>query len=129
MLVFTMPIMLLTAISIKIDTASPVFFSQERVGLNGKTFNILKFRSMIKGAEKNGPVWAGENDPRITKVGRLIRKTRIDELPQLWNILKGDMSFVGPRPERPVFVDRLKKKVPFYNMRHSVLPGLTAGRR
>ena len=80
---------------------------------------------MIEGAEKDGPVWAGENDPRITKVGGLLRKTRIDELPQLWNILKGDMSFVGPRPERPVFVDRLKIKVPFYNMRHSVLPGLT----
>ena len=125
MLVFTTPIMLLTAISIKVDSTGPVFFSQERVGLNGKCFNILKFRSMIETAEKDGPVWAGENDPRITKVGGIIRKTRIDELPQLWNILKGDMSFVGPRPERPVFVDRLKNKVPFYNMRHSVLPGLT----
>ena len=121
----TLPLMLLAAAFIKFDSTGPVFFSQERIGLNGKPFKIFKFRSMIEAAEKNGPAWAVENDPRITKVGKFIRKSRIDELPQLWNILKGDMSFIGPRPERPVFVEKLKEELSFYNLRHSVLPGLT----
>lgn len=126
MLVILSPLMLLVALAIKIDSRGPVFFKQERVGEFGKIFTIYKFRSMVADAEKmTGPVWADENDPRITRVGRIIRKLRIDELPQLWNVFKGDMSFVGPRPERPYFVEQLKKKVPYYNERFSVKPGVT----
>ena len=126
MLIIFSPILLLVALAIKLETSGPVIFSQERVGEDGKIFKIYKFRSMKADAEKEtGPVWAGRDDPRITKVGRIIRKLRIDELPQLWNVLKGDMSFVGPRPERPFFVERLKKIVPYYNERFSVKPGVT----
>ncbi|MDY0131715.1 MAG: TIGR03013 family PEP-CTERM/XrtA system glycosyltransferase [Desulforegulaceae bacterium] len=126
MVLILSPLMLLVALAIKIDSKGPVFFSQDRVGLNRKEFMMFKFRSMKKDAEKlTGPVWAGEDDPRITKMGRLIRKYRIDELPQLWNVLKGEMSLVGPRPERKHFTDSLEKDIPFYSQRYLVKPGLT----
>lgn len=126
MLILLSPLMLLVAVAIKLDSRGPDLFSQERVGEHGKIFNVYKFRSMREDAEKySGPVWAEEDDPRITRVGRIIRKLRIDELPQLWNVLKGEMSFVGPRPERPFFVEKLKKTVPYYNERFSVKPGIT----
>ena len=126
MLVALSPLILLTAILIKLDSKGPIIFSQERVGQYGKSFNVHKFRSMVSDAEKrSGPVWASENDDRITRVGRIIRKLRIDELPQLWNVLKGEMSFVGPRPERAYFIAQLEKEIPFYSERHTVKPGLT----
>ena len=126
LLIIFAPISLITAIAIKLDSPGPVLFSQERVGENGKVFKIFKFRSMRADAEKlTGPVWATEDDPRTTRVGRIIRKLRIDEVPQLWNVFKGDMSFVGPRPERPYFVEQLKEKIPYYNERFSVKPGIT----
>ena len=123
----TCPLMLLTAIAIKIEDGwkAPVFYSQERVGLNGRPFMVHKFRSMKTDAEKDGAVWAKKNDSRVTRVGDFIRKVRIDELPQLFNVLNGSMAFVGPRPERPVFVEQLTRKIPFYNERHRVKPGLT----
>ncbi len=124
-LILASPIMILTAIIIKAESPGPVFFIQNRVGYNGEVFNILKFRSMKKDAEKDGPKWAEKNDPRVTRFGKLMRRARIDELPQLLNILRGEMSFVGPRPERPIFIDKLEKEIPFYNLRHSVQPGLT----
>jgi lipopolysaccharide/colanic/teichoic acid biosynthesis glycosyltransferase len=108
------------------ETSHPVFFSQERVGKDGRPYMVHKFRSMIPNAERfSGPIWAGEDDKRITRIGNFIRKWRIDELPQLWNVLKGEMSFVGPRPERPVFVDQLEKTIPYYRERLTVKPGLT----
>jgi sugar transferase (PEP-CTERM system associated) len=123
---FLSPFMALIAAAIKIDSPGPIIFSQRRVGENGEIFTLHKFRSMRADAEKtSGPVWASEDDPRITKLGKLIRKLRIDELPQLWNVIKGDMSFVGPRPERSYFVEKLKKKVPYYNERFTVKPGIT----
>jgi len=126
LLIIFAPISLITAIAIKLDSPGPVLFSQERVGENGKVFKIFKFRSMSADAEKlTGPVWATEDDPRTTRVGRIIRKLRIDEVPQLWNVFKGDMSFVGPRPERPYFVEQLKEKIPYYNERFTVKPGIT----
>jgi exopolysaccharide biosynthesis polyprenyl glycosylphosphotransferase len=110
----------------RIGSPGPLFYSQERVGKGGHPFPILKFRSMVTDAEKfSGAVWAEENDPRITPVGRFLRKTRLDEVPQFWNILRGDMSLVGPRPERPHFVNHLAKQIPFYRVRHAVRPGLT----
>ncbi|MCC7013508.1 MAG: TIGR03013 family PEP-CTERM/XrtA system glycosyltransferase [Planctomycetes bacterium] len=122
----TWPLMLATAIVVKLDSPGFAMFSQERVGLNGKLFTLYKFRSMRSDAEKlTGPVWATENDPRITRSGRFIRKTRLDELPQLFNVLSGDMSLVGPRPERQVFVDNLARQIPYYHQRHIVKPGLT----
>jgi len=122
-----LPLMLLTAIAIKIEDGlkAPVFYSQERVGLNGSVFKVHKFRSMITDAEKNGAVWASRNDTRVTRVGEFIRKVRIDELPQIFNVLNGTMAFVGPRPERPVFVEQLSERIPFYSERHRVKPGLT----
>lgn len=120
------PLMLIVALAIRLDTPGPVLFRQERTGQRGRSFSLCKFRSMRADAEKlTGPVWATEDDPRITRVGKLIRKTRIDELPQLFNILAGSMSVVGPRPERPVFVAELSNKIPYYNQRHIVKPGLS----
>jgi exopolysaccharide biosynthesis polyprenyl glycosylphosphotransferase len=119
------PIMLLVAIGVKLDSRGPVFFRQKRVGLGGREFIIYKFRSMVENAEKDGAQWAKVKDSRVTGFGRFIRKTRLDELPQLWNILRGDMSFVGPRPERFVFIKDLQQVIPFYSFRHTVQPGLT----
>lgn len=125
-LVLSAPLSLLTAIAIKLDRPGPVLYRQERVGQNEKPFVLYKFRSMSSDAEvKTGPVWAQENDPRVTRVGRIIRKLRIDEIPQMVNVLKGEMSFVGPRPERPYFVAQLKEKIPYYSLRFSVKPGIT----
>ncbi|MEQ1602631.1 MAG: TIGR03013 family PEP-CTERM/XrtA system glycosyltransferase [Methylophilaceae bacterium] len=126
LLIATLPIMLMTALCIFLEDRSPIFYSQERVGLDGQVFRVLKFRSMRNDAEKFGtPQWATEADPRVTKIGNIIRKLRIDELPQIINVLKGEMSFVGPRPERPYFVEQLCEQVPYYNLRHSVKPGIT----
>ena len=122
----SIPAMLITGLLIFLEDGAPIFYQQERVGKNGKTFMVLKFRSMRNDAEKAGtPQWAASKDPRTTRVGRIIRKLRIDELPQILNVVKGDMSFVGPRPERPFFVKQLCQDVPFYNARHSVKPGIT----
>jgi len=124
--VLTLPVMVITALLIFIEDQGPIFYKQERVGKNGTTYMVLKFRSMGSDAEKSGkPQWATNNDPRVTRIGKIIRKLRIDELPQIINVLRGEMSFVGPRPERPFFVDQLCKEVPFYNMRHSIKPGIT----
>jgi len=121
----SLPIMFVTAILIKLESKGPVFYKQERVGKNGRTFVLTKFRSMKVDAEKSGPVWASKGDDRTTRVGRIIRKVRIDEIPQFWNILRGQMSFVGPRPERPHFVAQLAEEVPYYEQRHLIAPGLT----
>lgn len=111
---------------IKLDSRGPVIYKQERVGLNGKVFFVFKFRSMRQDAEAgSGPVWAATSDSRVTRVGRVLRTLRLDELPQLFNILQGDMNLVGPRPERPHFVSQLKQDVPFYDLRHSIRPGIT----
>jgi sugar transferase (PEP-CTERM system associated) len=125
-MVVTAPIVLLTAVLIKLESDGPCLYRQERVGKNGRTFEVLKFRSMRVDAEEEGsPVWAAEQDDRTTRVGRIIRKIRVDEIPQFWNILKGDMSFIGPRPERPHFVSQLAEEIRFYEHRHLVAPGLT----
>lgn len=124
-LICSSPIILVTAIAIKLETPGPAFFIQERVGLNGKYFNVIKIRSMGIDAEKNGAQWAQKNDPRVTKLGAFIRKTRIDELPQFLNILKGEMSLVGPRPERPVFTAQFNSEIPGFVDRLQVKPGLT----
>lgn len=121
----TLPVMLLTAAAIRLESPGPVFYVQKRVGLDGKDFNLIKFRSMRQDAEKGGPQWASENDPRVTRVGRIIRKIRVDELPQFINVLRNDMSFVGPRPERRYFVDQLEKVIPFYALRLHAKPGIT----
>jgi sugar transferase (PEP-CTERM system associated) len=119
------PLMILTAIAIRIESPGAVIYTQERVGLYGRRFRIFKFRSMRSDAEAHGPVWAGENDQRVTRVGRIIRKLRIDETPQFFNILQGEMSLIGPRPERPEFVKQLEERIPYYSERHLVKPGLT----
>ena len=119
------PFMLLTAIAVAIESGFPVLYCQERMGEGGRTFTLCKFRSMRKDAENGKPIWATHGDDRVTRVGRFIRTTRLDELPQIWNIVRGDMSFVGPRPERPFFVAELAKEIPFYLQRHAVKPGLT----
>ena len=125
-LVITLPITIVTAILIKLDSEGPIFFKQERTGLNGENFYVYKFRSMVKDAEKkSGPVWSQKNDPRVTKVGAFIRKVRIDEIPQMINVLKGEMSLVGPRPERPYFVEKLSNEFPLYKRRLKVRPGVT----
>ncbi|HEX7128355.1 MAG TPA: TIGR03013 family XrtA/PEP-CTERM system glycosyltransferase [Thermodesulfobacteriota bacterium] len=125
-LVLSAPVTLIVAALIRLDSPGPVFFAQERVGQDGKLFTLYKFRSMRTDAEADGrPVWAEENDPRVTRIGAFLRKTRIDEIPQLWNVLRGDMSIVGPRPERPYFVEQLRKVIPYYDQRHTVKPGLT----
>jgi sugar transferase (PEP-CTERM system associated) len=121
-----LPIMVITAIAIWLESGRPILYCQERVGEGGRTFTLCKFRSMRTDAEQSGrPVWARSNDDRVTRVGRFIRKSRLDELPQLWNVLRGDMSFVGPRPERPYFVSELAREIPFYQQRHAVKPGIT----
>jgi sugar transferase (PEP-CTERM system associated) len=120
------PLTVLTALAVYLDSDGPILYCQERVGENGRTFILYKFRSMRADAEKGGtPVWAQDGDARVTRVGRFIRTTRLDELPQLWNVLRGDMSFVGPRPERPFFVEQLAREIPFYQQRHAVKPGVT----
>ncbi len=125
-LILFLPAGLLISLLISLESPGPVFYSQERVGLNGRPFRILKFRSMVADAEKGlTPQWASQNDPRITRMGAFLRKTRLDEVPQLINILKGEMSFVGPRPERPFFVAELEKVIPFYALRHVTKPGLS----
>jgi sugar transferase (PEP-CTERM system associated) len=125
-LILLAPIMGLAAICIKLDSAGPVIFRQERVGKDGKIFVLYKFRSMHVDAEQfTGPVWASEDDPRVTRVGRVLRKIRLDETPQMVNVLIGHMSFIGPRPERPVFVNQLKEQIPFYVLRFAVKPGIT----
>ena len=126
MILLTLPLMLLTALAIKADSPGPVLYRQSRTGAFGKTFTVFKFRSMTANAEAGGkPRWAQKGDTRVTRVGRFIRATRIDELPQLWNILRGEMSLVGPRPERPHFVEQLSRAIPFYDQRSYVKPGLT----
>jgi sugar transferase (PEP-CTERM system associated) len=125
-LIVLSPILILTGVLIRLTSRGPMFYHQQRVGLHGRIFAVHKFRSMQPDAEaKTGPVWASPNDVRVTSIGRFLRRTRIDELPQLWNVLKGDMSLVGPRPERPNFVDELTRGIPFYGQRHTVRPGIT----
>ncbi|KAB2889093.1 MAG: TIGR03013 family PEP-CTERM/XrtA system glycosyltransferase [Desulfobulbaceae bacterium] len=125
MLILSLPLLALAATVIKIESAGPVLYRQDRVGENSRVFQIIKLRSMRQDAEKNGAVWAAVNDDRVTRFGSFMRKMRIDELPQLWNVLKGEMSIVGPRPERPVFVEQLVKILPYYNIRHAAKPGVT----
>ncbi len=126
LLIFTAPLLAMIALAIKCDSPGPILYRQERVGRGGRRFVLLKFRSMVSDAERDGrPVWAAERDARISRVGRFIRQTRIDELPQLINVLRGDMSLVGPRPERPFFVEYLNQVIPYYDRRHSVHPGIT----
>ncbi len=125
LLILTAPITLLAALIVRLESPGPVIYQQKRVGLHEREFTVYKFRSMRQDAEKNGAVWAAKNDARVTRFGKFMRKTRIDELPQLWNVLRGDMSFIGPRPERMEFVRELKKTIPYYGMRHTVKPGLT----
>ena len=126
MILVTAPLLLLIAIGIKLDSPGPVIFSQERTGLHGGKFTLYKFRSMNIDAEsKSGPAWASQFDDRVTRFGRLLRKFRLDEIPQAFNVLRGDMSFAGPRPERPYFVDMLRERIPYYGLRHYVKPGIT----
>jgi lipopolysaccharide/colanic/teichoic acid biosynthesis glycosyltransferase len=113
-------------LAIRLDSEGPVLYKQTRVGKGGRNFNVVKFRTMRVDAEAlSGPQWAGDNDPRVTRVGRFLRSSRLDEIPQLWCVLKGDMAFVGPRPERPEFVEWLSREIPYYSVRHMVRPGLT----
>jgi sugar transferase (PEP-CTERM system associated) len=121
----SLPIALITSVLIKLDSSGPILYKQQRVGKNGSPFTVLKFRSMRTDAEKAGPVWASEQDDRTTRVGKVIRKLRIDEIPQFWNIIRGEMDFVGPRPERPHFVSQLAQEIPYYEQRHLIAPGLT----
>ncbi len=124
-LLASLPITLLAALIIKLESPGPIFYRQQRVGQGGDIFDVIKFRSMGQDAEKDGAVWAVQGDSRVTKFGAFIRKARIDEIPQMYNVLRGDMSFVGPRPERPIFVRQLAKTIPFYSIRHVVKPGIT----
>lgn len=125
LLILTLPISIITAILIKLESPGPVFYLQTRVGQFNEEFKVIKFRSMRQDAESKGAQWAQKNDPRMTRIGEFIRKTRIDEIPQLINVLKGEMSLIGPRPERKVFIDMLVNEIPFYEFRHSIRPGIT----
>ena len=125
-LILTLPVLVVLPFFIKLNSKGPVLFKQTRLGKGEKLFTLYKFRTMIDDAEKDtGPVWSQEGDFRITRLGAFMRKTRLDEIPQLFNVLRGDMSFIGPRPERPFFVDSLKKQIPYYSERHCVKPGIT----
>lgn len=125
-LILALPLLPFIMLAISLDSKGPVFYTQTRVGKSGRLFKVVKFRTMRQDAEAaSGPKWAGDNDPRITKVGKFLRSSRLDEIPQLWCVLKGDMAFVGPRPERPEFIEWLSKEIPYYNVRHMVRPGLT----
>jgi sugar transferase (PEP-CTERM system associated) len=124
-LIFSLPCILAISIAIYLESKGPIFFRQDRVGQDGRVFSLLKFRSMRVDAEGDKPVWAGINDSRVTRVGKVIRKLRMDEIPQVINVLKGEMSFVGPRPERPFFTEKLTQEIPFYSYRHTVKPGIT----
>ena len=125
LLVLTLPVMAVVAVLVRLESRGPAIFRQARTGLGGREFEILKFRSMTHDAERDGPQWATSADPRVTRLGRILRQLRIDELPQLVNVLKGEMSFIGPRPERPVFNATLEREIPLYNLRHLVRPGIT----
>jgi exopolysaccharide biosynthesis polyprenyl glycosylphosphotransferase len=126
LLLLLLPILPLIAVLIKLDSRGPIFHRQERIGKDGKVFWLWKFRSMKQHAEHGtGPVWAGPDDDRVTRVGKYLRRTRLDEIPQLFSVLKGQITLVGPRPERPHFVKQLSEIIPFYNLRHSVKPGIT----
>jgi sugar transferase (PEP-CTERM system associated) len=124
-LLLCMPFLPFVVLAVKLSSKGPVFFRQKRVGMGGHIFEVVKFRTMFTDAEADGAKWATKNDPRVTKVGMFLRKTRIDEIPQLWNVLRGDMGFVGPRPERPEFVNWLTEELPFYYLRTLIRPGLT----
>jgi exopolysaccharide biosynthesis polyprenyl glycosylphosphotransferase len=126
LLLLTLPVLLLAALAVKLDSPGPVFYRQERVGRGGRPFLLVKFRSMVVDAEAGGaPRWASEQDPRVTRVGRVLRLTRVDEVPQVLNVLRGDMALVGPRPERPAFVEQLGRLIPHYHDRACVKPGIT----
>ena len=125
LLTISLPFTPFIALAIKLDSKGPIFFTQIRTGKDGKTFKAIKFRTMIIQAETNGPQWASKNDPRITRLGKFLRKTRIDEIPQLINVLRGEMSLIGPRPERPEFLEQLQVEIPFYKERLLIKPGLT----
>lgn len=125
-LIFALPLLPFIIVAIRLDSKGPIFYTQTRVGKDGRFFKIKKFRTMRQDAEAaSGPRWAGDHDPRVTRVGKFLRASRLDEIPQLWCVLKGDMAFVGPRPERPEFIDLLSKEIPYYGVRHMVRPGLT----
>jgi exopolysaccharide biosynthesis polyprenyl glycosylphosphotransferase len=125
LIVLSSPLLLLATIAILMETGRPVFFRQDRVGLSGRVFKIFKFRSMRQGSDKGTPSWTADGDPRVTRVGNFIRKYRIDEIPQLFNVLRGEMSLIGPRPEVPYFCELLEREVPFYQQRHCVRPGIS----
>ena len=125
LLIIAAPLLPFVALAVYVESGRPIFFRQTRVGQKGHEFELIKFRSMVQDAEKNGPQWASKQDSRVTRVGKFIRKTRLDELPQLLNVFRGEMSLVGPRPERPVFCKMLEEKIPYFSLRHSVRPGLT----
>jgi sugar transferase (PEP-CTERM system associated) len=124
-LLICLPLIPFLILAVRLSSPGPIFFRQTRIGLRGRTFSIIKFRTMRQGAEMDGAVWAAKNDPRVTPFGRFMRATRLDEIPQLWNVLRGEMGFVGPRPERPEFVEWLNREIPFYELRHMVRPGIT----
>jgi sugar transferase (PEP-CTERM system associated) len=125
-LILTLPILPFIMLAVRLDSKGPVFYTQTRMGKAGRLFKVVKFRTMRHDAEAaNGPQWAGDHDPRVTRIGKFLRKTRLDEIPQLWCVLKGDMAFVGPRPERPEFIEWLSKEIPYYGVRHMVRPGVT----